>query len=73
MSSTAGIRAEVLRLGRVSVHDSFFNLGVHSLLLMCLLAKIQATFDQESSIRTVFSMPTLEPMAGESSAGSMNT
>ena len=44
---------------------SFFDLGGHSLLIMRLLVKIQATFDQELSIRTVFSMPTLEAMAGE--------
>jgi amino acid adenylation domain-containing protein len=61
----AEIWAEVLRLERVGVHDSFFDLGGHSLLIMRLLAKIQATFNQEISIRTVFSMPTLEAMAGE--------
>jgi acyl carrier protein len=61
----AGIWAEVLRLERVGVHDSFFDLGGHSLLIMRLLAEIQATFDVEISIRTVFSMPTLEAMAGE--------
>ena len=61
----AGIWAEVLRLERVGVHDSFFDLGGHSLLIMRLLAEIQATFDLEISIRTVFSMPTLEAMAGE--------
>jgi amino acid adenylation domain-containing protein len=61
----AEIWAEVLRLERVGVHDSFFDLGGHSLLMMRLLAKIQATFDLEISIRTVFSMPTLEALAGE--------
>jgi acyl carrier protein len=61
----AGIWAEVLRLERVGVHDSFFDLGGHSLLLMRLLAHVQAAFDVEISIRTVFSMPTLEAMAGE--------
>jgi acyl carrier protein len=61
----AEIWAEVLRLERVGVEDSFFDLGGHSLLIMRLLAKIQATFDVELSIRTVFSMPTLEAMAGE--------
>ncbi|HEU0053300.1 MAG TPA: phosphopantetheine-binding protein, partial [Longimicrobium sp.] len=61
----AEIWAEVLRLERVGVHDSFFDLGGHSLLIMRLLAKVQATFDVEISIRTVFAMPTLEAMAGE--------
>ncbi|HEX6751683.1 MAG TPA: amino acid adenylation domain-containing protein [Longimicrobium sp.] len=61
----AEIWAEVLGLERVGAHDSFFDLGGHSLLIMRLLARIQATFDLEISIRTVFSMPTLEAMAGE--------
>jgi acyl carrier protein len=61
----AEIWAEVLRLERVGVHDSFFDLGGHSLLIMRLLAGVQVTFNQELSIRTVFSMPTLEAMAAE--------
>jgi amino acid adenylation domain-containing protein len=61
----AEIWAEVLRQERVGVHDNFFDLGGHSLLIMRLLAKIQATFDLDISIRTVFSLPTLEAMAGE--------
>jgi acyl-coenzyme A synthetase/AMP-(fatty) acid ligase/acyl carrier protein len=61
----AEIWAETLRLERVGVHDNFFDLGGHSLLIMRLLARIQGTFDLELSIRTVFAMPTLEAMAGE--------
>ncbi|HYR08036.1 MAG TPA: phosphopantetheine-binding protein, partial [Longimicrobium sp.] len=61
----AEIWAEVLRLERVGVHDSFFELGGHSLLIMRLLAHVQATFNLKISIRTVYSMPTLEAMAGE--------
>ena len=47
------------------MHDSFFDVGGHSLPIMRLLAHVQAAFDLEISIRTVFSMPTLEAMAGE--------
>ena len=65
----AEIWAEVLRLERVGVHDSFFELGGHSLLIMRLLAHVQATFGLQISIRTVFSMPTLEAMAGEIERG----
>jgi acyl carrier protein len=61
----AGIWTEVLRRDQVGVHDSFFDLGGHSLLIMRLLAEIQDAFDLELTIRTVFSMPTLEAMAGE--------
>jgi amino acid adenylation domain-containing protein len=61
----AEIWSEVLGVERVGVHDSFFELGGHSLLIMRLLARIQATLDLRISIRTVFSLPTLEGMAGE--------
>jgi amino acid adenylation domain-containing protein len=61
----AEIWAEVLGVERVGVHDSFFELGGHSLLIMRLLARIQDMLDLRLSIRTVFSMPMLEAMAGE--------
>ncbi|HYR12465.1 MAG TPA: phosphopantetheine-binding protein, partial [Longimicrobium sp.] len=61
----AEIWAEVLGVERVGAHDSFFDLGGHSLLIMRLLARIRDTLDLRISIRTVFSMPTLEAMAGE--------
>jgi acyl carrier protein len=61
----AEIWAEVLGVERVGVHDSFFELGGHSLLIMRLQARVQDTLDLRISIRTVFSMPTLEAMAGE--------
>jgi amino acid adenylation domain-containing protein len=61
----AEIWTEVLRRDRVGVHENFFDLGGHSLLIIRLLAKIQTTFEVELSIRTVYSVPTLEAMAGE--------
>ncbi|WP_420124962.1 non-ribosomal peptide synthase/polyketide synthase [Longimicrobium sp.] len=61
----AEIWGEVLKVERVGVHDNFFELGGHSLLIMRLLARIRDTLDLRISIRTVFSMPTLEAMAEE--------
>jgi acyl carrier protein len=61
----AGIWAEVLSVERVGVHDNFFDLGGHSLLATRVVSRVRATFNQEISIRTVFSMPTLEAMAEE--------
>jgi acyl-coenzyme A synthetase/AMP-(fatty) acid ligase/acyl carrier protein len=61
----AEIWAEVLGVERVGAHDSFFELGGHSLLIMRMLARVRDTLDLRISIRTVFSMPTLEAMAGE--------
>jgi acyl carrier protein len=61
----AEIWTQVLHVDRVGAHDSFFDLGGHSLMATRLLAQIQVTFGLEISIRDVFSMPTLEAMAGE--------
>ena len=47
------------------MHDSCFDLGGRSLLAARLLADVQVTFNQEIPIRTVFSTPTLDTMAGE--------
>jgi acyl carrier protein len=61
----AAIWAEVLDAERVSVLDSFFDLGGHSLLIMRLLTRVRAAFGVDLPIRLVFAGPTLESMAGE--------
>jgi amino acid adenylation domain-containing protein len=57
--------AEALGVERVGVRDNFFDRGGHSLLIMKLVAKVQAAFGVDLPIRTVFAMPTLEDMATE--------
>ncbi|HVH12052.1 MAG TPA: non-ribosomal peptide synthetase, partial [Longimicrobium sp.] len=61
----AALWVEVLGAPRVGVHDDFFQLGGHSLLIMRLIARVHDAFGLELSIRTVFATPTLEGMAGE--------
>ncbi|HEX8905441.1 MAG TPA: phosphopantetheine-binding protein, partial [Longimicrobiaceae bacterium] len=61
----ATIWAEVLGVEQVGAHDHFFELGGHSLLVMRLTARVQAAFDIDLSIRSVFASPTLEQMAAE--------
>ncbi|MEW5926734.1 MAG: amino acid adenylation domain-containing protein [Gemmatimonadota bacterium] len=63
--TVAGIWAEVLGLERVGVHDDFFRLGGHSLLIMRLIARVRRAFGVEISIHTVFAMPTLEALSAE--------
>ncbi|HVI46051.1 MAG TPA: non-ribosomal peptide synthetase [Chitinophaga sp.] len=59
----AGIWRELLRVERVGVHDNFFDLGGHSLLVMRMAAAILETLRTELTVRTLFEHPTLESLA----------
>jgi amino acid adenylation domain-containing protein len=49
--AVAGFFTDLLRLPRVGIHDDFFTLGGHSLLLTQLLSRLLRTFDVELSFR----------------------
>ncbi|WP_165692686.1 condensation domain-containing protein, partial [Mycolicibacterium fortuitum] len=66
----AGIYAQVLGLERVGVDDSFFDLGGDSLTAMRLLAAVNAGFEAEVSVRTLFDAPTIAQLAPHIKAGS---
>ncbi|HLG64306.1 MAG TPA: amino acid adenylation domain-containing protein [Ktedonosporobacter sp.] len=54
---------EVLHLDRVGIHDNFFQIGGHSLLATRIIARIQATFQVELPLRTIFEVPTIAGLA----------
>ena len=54
----AGIYAQVLRLERVGVDKSFFDLGGDSLSAMRLIAAINKAFDIHLAVRTLFCAPS---------------
>jgi amino acid adenylation domain-containing protein len=54
---------EVLKVEQVGVNDNFFELGGHSLLATQMIAKIENTFEVETSMRSLFDTPTVAGLA----------
>ncbi|HSF41240.1 MAG TPA: amino acid adenylation domain-containing protein, partial [Thermoanaerobaculia bacterium] len=59
----AGLWGEVLRVGRVGIHDNFFDLGGHSLLGVRLLSQVRDLFGVTLEVRSIFEQPTVAGMA----------
>ena len=59
----ATIWSQLLGVERVGVHDSFFDLGGHSLLGIRALARVRDAFDVEIPFRAIFEAPTVAGLA----------
>ena len=59
----AGIYAEVLGVERVSVDDSFFDLGGDSLSAMRVVAAINTTLGVQLAVRTLFHSPSVRTLS----------
>ncbi|MDP8934959.1 MAG: amino acid adenylation domain-containing protein, partial [Cyanobacteriota bacterium] len=59
----AGIWSQLLNLKKVGIHDNFFDLGGHSLLITQLLAKVRESFQVELPLRVLFEAPTVAGLA----------
>jgi long-subunit acyl-CoA synthetase (AMP-forming) len=59
----AEVWQQVLRIERVGLHDNFFDLGGHSLLLIQINKKFQEFFKKEIPIADMFRYPTIKALA----------
>ncbi len=68
----AAIWQEVLGLERVGLHDNFFDLGGHSLLLVQVRSRLRERTEREVSVLDLFKYPTISLLAkhlGEKTSG----
>ncbi len=59
----AAIWQEVLKREQVGIHDNFFDLGGHSLLMAQIYNKLREIWPEKLSMVTLFQYPTIQPLA----------
>ena len=65
----ANIWREVLGLEQVGIHDNFFDLGGHSLLVIQVCSKLQTILSRDISTMEMFNYPTISSLADYLSQG----
>ncbi|HEX7287366.1 MAG TPA: amino acid adenylation domain-containing protein [Candidatus Angelobacter sp.] len=59
----SGIFAEVLKLERIGMNQSFFDVGGHSLLATQVISRLRNVFGVEMPLRALFESPTIAELA----------
>jgi amino acid adenylation domain-containing protein len=62
-NAIAEIWKEYLKLDAVGVHDNFFDLGGHSLLLVRIMNRLQQVFGRTMTVVDMFQHPTIQGLA----------
>ena len=57
------IWAELLKVDRIGIHDDFFDLGGHSLLVIRAVSRIRDVFGVDITFQTLFENPTIAGLA----------
>jgi hypothetical protein len=60
--TVAGMWQELLGVKKVGLHDNFFEMGGHSLLLVQLHYRLQAALSRDVPITTLFQYPTVSAL-----------
>jgi amino acid adenylation domain-containing protein len=58
-----GIFEEVLELDRIGIHDNFFEIGGHSLLVTRVISRVENTFEMRIGVRSMFEATTVAKLA----------
>ncbi|NBI31206.1 non-ribosomal peptide synthetase, partial [Chengkuizengella marina] len=53
---------EVLGVGKIGIHDNFFDLGGHSIKAMYLVAKLQQEIQVSIALKDIFAYPNIEQL-----------
>ena len=59
----ANVWQELLRLEKVGIHDNFFDLGGHSILMVQVHSKLRQVLNRELSMVEMFQYPTISALA----------
>ncbi|HMN80094.1 MAG TPA: amino acid adenylation domain-containing protein [Burkholderiaceae bacterium] len=61
--SIATVWRDLLGIEEIGVHDNFFALGGHSLMVARMVARLRSLFDDGPTLRAVFEAPTIADIA----------
>jgi acyl transferase domain-containing protein/acyl carrier protein len=59
----AAVWEELLQVKQVSIHDNFFDLGAHSLMMAQVASKLRDIIQRELPVITLFQYPTISALA----------